>query len=123
MISLFQESYSCPQLRNVYVNTVDNFQGEENRIILLSLVRSNGEGIVGFLKEPNRVCVALSRAREGLYVMGNMNDLTLKTGIWSKEKDELENQNSIGDELELYCQIHQEESFKVIALKNCVIIY
>ena len=100
-------------MHDVYVNTVDNFQGEENCIILLSLVRSNDEGNVGFLREENRVCVALSRAREGLYVMGNMNDLTSKSGIWSKVKEELERQSSIGNQLELHCQIHQEESFTV----------
>jgi superfamily I DNA and/or RNA helicase len=42
---------------------VDNFQGEENEIILLSLVRSNTENNIGFLKTDNRICVALSRAR------------------------------------------------------------
>ena len=47
----------------VRVCVVDNFQGEENDIILLSLVRSNSK--IGFLEEPNRICVALSRARQG----------------------------------------------------------
>lgn len=51
---------------------LDNYQGEENKIILLSLVRSNNENSIGFLKIENRVCVALSRAKEGLYIMGNM---------------------------------------------------
>ena len=51
---------------NVRLTTVDNFQGEENDIILLSLVRSNKEGKIGFLKTENRVCVALSRAKVGL---------------------------------------------------------
>lgn len=47
------------------ITVVDNFQGEESDIILLSLVRSNAEDVVGFLKTENRVCVALSRARHG----------------------------------------------------------
>ena len=47
----------------VRVTVVDNFQGEENDIILLSLVRSNEDGNIGFLKIENRVCVALSRAK------------------------------------------------------------
>ena len=55
----------------VRVTTVDNYQGEENDVIILSLVRSNQEGSVGFLGTDNRVCVALSRARNGLYAFGN----------------------------------------------------
>jgi superfamily I DNA and/or RNA helicase len=51
---------------NVKVSTVDNFQGEENDIILLSLVRSNEHAKIGFLNIHNRVCVALSRARKGI---------------------------------------------------------
>ena len=51
--------------RKVRVTTVDNFQGEENTIIILSLVRSNAAGDIGFLKLENRACVALSRARDG----------------------------------------------------------
>lgn len=52
-------------LQYISVKTVDNFQGEENKIILLSLVRSNIRNNIGFLKVSNRVCVALSRAKEG----------------------------------------------------------
>lgn len=95
------------------VTTIDNYQGEENRIILLSLVRNNGEGNIGFLKEENRVCVALSRAREGLYVMGNMDDLVVKNSIWPKIKEVLDNEEAIGDALELRCQIHLDQTTKV----------
>lgn len=55
----------------VRVVSVDNYQGEENDIILLSLVRSNHSNQIGFLKISNRVCVALSRARHGLFIFGN----------------------------------------------------
>ena len=52
---------------------VDKYQGEENDIIILSLVRSNdrGERGLGFLKIANRMCVALSRAKNGLVIFGN----------------------------------------------------
>ncbi|XP_031784747.1 NFX1-type zinc finger-containing protein 1 isoform X2 [Nasonia vitripennis] len=96
-------------LRYVRITTVDNFQGEENKIILLSLVRNNGEGNVGFLKQENRVCVALSRAKEGLYIMGNMDDLLVKNDIWPKIKGVLEEEKAIGDVLELRCQIHPDQ--------------
>lgn len=59
------------QLLKVKCTTVDNYQGEENEIILLSLVRSNKEDKIGFLNVDNRVCVALSRAKKGFYVIGN----------------------------------------------------
>jgi superfamily I DNA and/or RNA helicase len=57
-------------LDKVKVTVVDNFQGEENDIILISLVRSNSEAKTGFLKIENRVCVALSRAKMGFYIIG-----------------------------------------------------
>ena len=49
--------------KGVRVTVVDNFQGEENDIILLSLVRSNNEQKVGFVGIDNRICVSLSRAK------------------------------------------------------------
>lgn len=70
-------------LRNVRVAVLDNYQGEECKIILLSLVRNNDNNSVGFLKIENRVCVALSRAKEGLYIMGNMDLLTRNSEVIS----------------------------------------
>ena len=49
--------------RGVRVTVLDNFQGEENELIILSLVRSNEEHKIGFLNTDNRICVALSRAK------------------------------------------------------------
>lgn len=64
---------------NTYFNvfTVDSYQGEENDIILLSLVRSNEFLGIGFLENKNRLVVALSRARRGLYIFGNAVTLTV----------------------------------------------
>lgn len=62
-------------LQDVRIAVLDNYQGEESEIILLSLVRNNKENKIGFLKTENRVCVALSRARDGFYIMGNMRQL------------------------------------------------
>ena len=63
---------------NTYFNvfTIDSYQGEENDIILLSLVRSNEHLGIGFLESRNRLVVALSRARRGLYLFGNAITLT-----------------------------------------------
>ena len=62
----------------VNVTTVDNFQGQENDIILLSLVRSKEDGKFGFVGIENRVCVSLSRAKQGLCVIGNFCLITEK---------------------------------------------
>lgn len=76
---------------------VDNYQGEESDIILLSLVRSNEKGNVGFLKMENRICVALSRAKYGLYIMGNMDNLCNSSDMWKQIKESLVNQDSYGN--------------------------
>lgn len=56
--------------RLVKVDTVDSYQGKENRIVILSTVRNNPDGRIGFLNSPNRVNVAMSRAMERLFVVG-----------------------------------------------------
>jgi ATP-dependent RNA/DNA helicase IGHMBP2 len=53
------------------VGTVDGFQGREKEVILLSLVRSNDQGEVGFLSDTRRMNVAMTRARRFLMVVGD----------------------------------------------------
>ncbi|NWR99126.1 ZNFX1 protein, partial [Motacilla alba] len=89
----------------VKVHVVDKYQGEENDIILLSLVRSNKEGRPGFLQIPNRICVALSRAKKGLYCIANMRMLG-KVPLWNKIFETLGKNGHIGQSLELCCQNH-----------------
>ena len=54
----------------IKVDTVDSYQGQENDIIILSLVRDNHQGIEGFLLNPERINVSLSRAKERLIIIG-----------------------------------------------------
>lgn len=54
---------------------VDFFLGEENDIIIVSLVRSNKTQNLGFVEIENRICVTLSRAKLGMYVFGNFDCL------------------------------------------------
>lgn len=68
-------------LKEVRVAVLDNYQGEECKIILLSLVRNNNNNSIGFLKIENRVCVALSRAKHGFYIMGNMDLLCANSEV------------------------------------------
>lgn len=56
----------------VSVNTVDGFQGQERDVILISLVRSNEEGQIGFLRDLRRMNVAITRARMKLIILGNV---------------------------------------------------
>ena len=92
------------EFEGVKVCVVDNFQGEENDIILLSLVRSNST--IGFLKESNRICVALSRARQGFYCIGNFTLLKSQSILWKEICDDLETKNAIGQTLTLVCKRH-----------------
>lgn len=82
-----------PSLAAIGVFTVDSYQGEENDVVLLSLTRSNG---IGFVGNPNRVNVALSRAKLGLYIFGNKPLLWRDGGdLW---KDVLEILKDEGEE-------------------------
>ena len=97
------------ELKRVRLTTVDNFQGEESEIILLSLVRSNKDEKVGFISDVNRPCVALSRAKKGLYCIGNFALLSKHSKIWGKIVPDLKKGGNIGNALPLVCQIHHDE--------------
>ena len=99
----------------VRVSAVDNFQGEENDIIILSLVRSENDrpkgqtaskDTIGFLAEPNRICVALSRARQGFYCIGNFDRLSKKSDLWREICDDMRSKQKLGDALILECERH-----------------
>lgn len=68
----------------IKVVTVDSYQGEENDIVLLSLVRSNSKHSIGFLSSDNRACVALSRAKRGFFLFGNAEMLACGSIIWGE---------------------------------------
>jgi len=104
------------KFEGVRVTVVDNFQGEENDIIILSLVRSNTRGNVGFLKTDNRICVALSRAKKGFYCFGNFNLLRQCSELWDNIVRYMEKQGKIGSDLELYCCTHPD---KKVVISKC----
>ncbi|XP_051219250.1 helicase SEN1 [Lolium perenne] len=66
----------------VKVNSVDGFQGGEEDIIILSTVRSNSDGVVGFLSNRQRTNVSLTRARHCLWILGNAATLSRSGSIW-----------------------------------------
>ena len=61
---------------DVEVGTVDSFQGREGEAVLISMVRSNDERKVGFLKDKRRLNVALTRAKRHLFIVGNYETLS-----------------------------------------------
>ncbi|XP_010528610.1 PREDICTED: uncharacterized protein LOC104805665 [Tarenaya hassleriana] len=66
------------------IRSVDGFQGGEEDIIIISTVRSNGKGTVGFLSDRQRTNVALTRARFCLWILGNEATLTNSKSVWTK---------------------------------------
>ncbi len=70
-----KESFK-PFRRLISVNTVDGFQGQERDIIIISLVRANDEGQIGFLRDLRRMNVAMTRARMKLIIIGNASTMT-----------------------------------------------
>lgn len=99
-------------LNALRIATVDNFQGEEAKVIIVSLVRSNDERKCGFLKTSNRINVLLSRARHGMYVIGNANTARC-VPMWDQVITILENDGNIGQNLALCCPRHKETSMEV----------
>ena len=65
-----------PFRRFITVNTVDGFQGQERDVIVISLVRSNDEGQIGFLRDLRRMNVAITRARMKVIILGDRHTLT-----------------------------------------------
>ncbi|XP_014278075.1 NFX1-type zinc finger-containing protein 1 isoform X2 [Halyomorpha halys] len=105
-ISEEKAAKSNPAIKNIEIHMIDSYSGQENRIILLSLVRSQSSAI-GFLSSNNRIAVALSRAECGLYIIGNMKTLMNGSQLWSSINEVLQQQNGIGKSIELKCQNHQ----------------
>jgi superfamily I DNA and/or RNA helicase len=73
---LGKKEFFKPLRHLISVNTVDGFQGQERDVILISLVRANDEGQIGFLRDLRRMNVAITRARMKLIILGNASTLT-----------------------------------------------
>lgn len=69
-------------INGIYIATIDSFQGHENNFIIFSCVRSNNENKVGFVSDRRRMNVALTRARNGLIIVGNARVLSLGSHLW-----------------------------------------
>ncbi|KAH7335663.1 hypothetical protein B0J17DRAFT_616684 [Rhizoctonia solani] len=108
--------------KQVIIRTLDNFQGEEGEVIILSLVRNSGtaldeempslehigKGPIGFLKNKNRTNVGLSRAKHGLYVFGNAPELAQGSKMWSDVLKEFHSTQCLGTKFPISCHRHPE---------------
>lgn len=94
-------------LQTLRLATVDNFQGEEAKVIIVSLVRSNSQHKVGFLRTQNRINVLLSRAQHGMYIIGN-SATYLNVKMWADVHSQLARASAVGTELALCCPRHPE---------------
>lgn len=71
-----KDNFFKPYRSAITINTVDGFQGQERDVILISLVRANEEGQIGFLNDLRRMNVAITRARMKLIILGDVSTLT-----------------------------------------------
>lgn len=93
--------------KSIRLATVDNFQGEEAKVVIISLVRSNPEKRLGFLSTSNRINVLLSRAKHGCYIIGNSKTCS-KVQMWRQIIHLLQVNDCFGDKLELQCPRHPD---------------
>ena len=74
-----RNSFFKPFRKLITVHTVDGFQGQERDVIMISLVRANDQGNIGFLNDLRRMNVAITRARMKLIILGDASTLTKHT--------------------------------------------
>ena len=92
--------------------TIDNFQGEESKVVILSTVRSNVESRVGFLKTTNRINVGCSRAKNGFYIVGNAT-LMRAVPMWRQISLDLLAKGRIGPAFRACCSRHPSKYYHV----------
>ena len=92
--------------------TIDNFQGEESKVVILSTVRSNIENRVGFLKTPNRINVGCSRAKNGFYIVGNATMMSA-VPMWRQISRDLSTKQKLGPAFRACCSRHPGKIYQV----------
>ncbi len=95
------------RFREVHVSTVDSFQGDERPVVVISLVRSNQDGKVGFLSDSRRRCVAMSRARSALIYVGDPKTICRDKG-WKATHSFLESRGCSNKFLDFTCPVHDQ---------------
>ncbi|OAP07360.1 hypothetical protein AXX17_AT2G14490 [Arabidopsis thaliana] len=117
----FGNALGQDELKEIYINTVDAFQGQERDVIIMSCVRASGHG-VGFVSDIRRMNVALTRARRALWVMGNASAL-MKSEDWAALISDARGRNCFMemDSLPLDFPIPKVSSYNPMAPNNGLI--
>ena len=90
----------------IQIQTIDQYQGDENDFIIVSLTRSNPLGKIGFLRLLNRRCVAQSRAKCGLYIIGNVDTITSRSSDWRWIVTQMSQNQNVSDHITVMCPQH-----------------
>jgi hypothetical protein len=102
-----QEIWSDGFKAMVKIDTVDSYQGKENRMIILSLTRSDKKKSPGFLRTPNRINVAMSRAMDRLVIIGNAE-------MWSVHNKD----RPLGQVISYMGNMGEDAGYKLISAKR-----
>lgn len=103
------------------VNTVDSFQGKEKEIIILSSVRSNDAGVIGFLNELKRLNVSISRAKKFCFIVGDLITISKSNNIyWIKLLNYLLHKESLFTLYDIFN--HKSKSKTNNSIKNLTLI-
>ena len=103
--------------KRICIKTIDEYQGDENNIVIISLTRSNENRNIGFLQEVERRCVAQSRAKCGLYFIGNA-DMFRQNKTWKFITAKMEAMNLISKKLPICCFRHPSYRREVMQKEN-----
>ncbi|KAF2220946.1 AAA domain-containing protein [Elsinoe ampelina] len=99
--------------RRLRISTVDNYQGEESDVVVVSLTRSNLKHDIGFLSSPERLNVLLSRARNGLILIGNSEtflEARKSRELWRDLFQQLQEGHHVYDGLPVRCERHPDRT-------------
>ncbi|KAK7402704.1 hypothetical protein QQX98_011526 [Neonectria punicea] len=110
---LLPEAAAKVSKKALHLSTIDNYQGEECDIVIVSLARSNASGDIGFLYARERLVVLMSRARNGMVLFGNMSTfMKSKKGgaMWTQYFDTLKDRNCLFDGVPVRCERHPDKS-------------
>ncbi|KAG8626459.1 hypothetical protein KVT40_005404 [Elsinoe batatas] len=108
---LMPQATAAMNRRRLRISTVDNYQGEESDIVVVSLTRSNMKKDIGFLSSPERLNVLLSRARDGLIMIGNsetFGEARKGKELWQSLFKDLRNGHHIFDGVPVCCERHKD---------------
>ncbi|KAI0597891.1 P-loop containing nucleoside triphosphate hydrolase protein [Biscogniauxia sp. FL1348] len=120
MAGILPKASADANKRPIRLSTIDNYQGEESDIVVVSLTRSNDDGDIGFMAAPERLNVLVSRARDALIMIGNSDTfLKAKKGReeWTRFFQHLKTEGKIQDGFPLKCEKHPD---RTVIVRNAI---